>query len=86
MTTKNAGAFEIQPDGKVKEISFPIPLSMIRADIEGILMGDLSISQLAKEDHEKACMIVFQRVMDDLPFGLTDDQESRLLDFVIENV
>lgn len=80
----NAGAFILR-NGVAEEISFPIPWSMVRADAEGILSNDHDLSRLRKDDHEKAIMTLCKRIQDDFPFALTDEQESRLIDFLVSN-
>lgn len=80
----NAGAFQMT-NGVAKEISWPIPFSNFVADADRILANDHELSALRKTDHEKAMIQLCQRIQDGLPFSLTDAQESRLLDFLIEN-
>lgn len=80
----NAGAFEMT-NGQITEISWPIPFAEFVKDADRILANDHELSALRKTDHEKAMIQLCQRIQDGLPFALSDSQESRLLDFLIEN-
>lgn len=80
----NAGAFKMQ-NGEATEISFPIPWAMVYDDALKIIMDDHDLSHSRKIDHEKAIIRLSKKYQDNLPYALTDEQESRLIDFLAEN-